>query len=259
MAVREDIQVQIPDLILAAQWVSPDSGSHEKTPIILLHEGLGSIRQWKDFPEKLADLTGRSILLYDRQGYGNSPALSAKRDPGYLHDYALKELPALLSALEINKPILFGHSDGASIALLFAAHHQVEAVISAAAHVFVEEISKAGIRDAVEVWHSTNLKERLAKYHGDKTEQIFFAWADTWLSEPFDDWNMENHLPDITAPVLTLQGLEDEYGSPEQVHAIARQVSGPATELLIPDCKHIPHLQAEGAVLTAVDEFLSKL
>ena len=229
---------------------------HGKPTIVMLHEGLGAIPMWKNFPQKLALATGHDILIYDRQGYGGSPALSETRGIDYGHRYALEELPAVLKFCEIEKPILFGHSDGASIALIHAAHCPVTALISEAAHIFVEEISLAGIRDATHIWHTTDLPQRLERYHGDKTKQIFFAWSDTWQHTDFRDWNLMSELPNITCPSLIIQGDEDEYGSDEQVHEIAKHVSGPCETLLISGCQHVPHLQAEDVVLKATVQFL---
>ena len=244
-------------MALAGCWIRTDTPA--RSPIILLHEGLGSITQWKDFPEKLARATGRDILIYDRQGYGRSPALTEARRPDYLNRYAMIELRQVIEALQIEDPILFGHSDGGSIALIYAAHYPVKAVISAAAHVFVDDLCIQGIKTAVETWKTTDLKEKLARHHGDKTKQIFLAWADTWLTKEFRHWTIEALLPEITAPTLALQGEEDEYGLASQVHAIADGVSGPAERLLIPGCRHIPHLQAPEAVLQAAKGFLARL
>lgn len=244
---------------LAGRWVRPETANPKTPAIVLLHEGLGAIGMWKDFPQKLARATGHRVLVYDRQGYGGSPALTQTRGLDYNHRYALEELPAVLKYCNIENPILFGHSDGGSIALIHAAYCPVTALISEAAHIFVEEISIAGIKDAVKIWHKTNLPDRLKRYHGDKTEQIFFAWADTWQRDEFLDWNLKEDLPKIMCPSLIIQGLEDEYGSPAQVHGIQDAVKGPCDILLIPDCQHIPHFQTEDIVLEACARFLNSL
>ncbi|RED51534.1 alpha/beta fold hydrolase [Aestuariispira insulae] len=263
MTARENFLIPVEiagkKLALAACRVRNNDQPPSGAPIILLHEGLGSIAQWKDFPEKLSAATGREILLYDRQGYGLSPKLTEARRPDYLHRYAMIELRQVICTLELDKPVLFGHSDGGSIALIYAAHYPVAAALTAAAHVFVEDICISGIKEAVTAWQETDLPGKLARYHGDKTEQIFFAWADTWLSREFRDWNIEPLLAKITAPLLALQGAEDEYGTDAQVHAITRQVSGPARPLIIPNCRHIPHLQASEPVLKEASAFLAKI
>ncbi|WP_259781611.1 alpha/beta fold hydrolase [Aestuariispira ectoiniformans] len=244
----------------AARWVRPASAQAGDSPIVLLHEGLGSIAQWKDFPERLARATGHAVLVYDRQGYGKSPALTETRGIRYLHDYALMELPAVLEACGVEAPpILFGHSDGGSVALLYAAHLPTRALITEAAHVFVEDISVAGIRDARHAWKTTDLAARLAKYHGAKTEQIFFAWADTWMTDWFRDWNIEADIQAITCPSLILQGEDDEYGTAAQVRAIVNRIGPSAQGNLIPDCRHIPHFQAGEVVLGATQRFLEDI
>lgn len=244
---------------LAGRWIKPVYVDPTKPVIVMLHEGLGSIGMWKGFPQKLALATQHTVLVYDRQGYGGSPALTEKRGIDYNHRYALDELPAVLKFCDIDKPILFGHSDGGSIALIHAAHHPVTALITEAAHIFVEDITIAGIVEAEKIWHSTDLAKRLSRYHGDKTEQIFFAWADTWQQEEFLQWNLMDELPKTTCPALIIQGADDEYGSPDQVTGIAQNVSGPCETILIPDCRHIPHLQAEERVLKISTGFLNSI
>jgi len=257
--ISEDFIIDPTGRQLAGRWIKSQNPNSKNPVIVMLHEGLGAIPMWKGFPQKLALATGYDILIYDRQGYGGSPALSEARDTFYSHRYALEELPDVLEFCGIKKPILFGHSDGASIALIHAAHHPVTAIISEAAHVFVEEISLAGIREATEIWHTTDLPKRLERYHGDKTTQIFFAWSDTWQHPDFRDWNILDELANITCPSLIIQGVEDEYGSPEQVYSIKEKVTGPCETLLIPDCQHIPHFQAEDTVLKASVNFLNSI
>lgn len=253
----EDFFVDTFSGALAARWVRPPVYDTDAVPIVLLHEGLGSIAQWKDFPQKLALATSRPVLLYDRQGYGKSPPLTQPRGIGYLHDYARIELPNVLDQCGVKDPILFGHSDGGSIALLYAASYPVTALITEAAHVFVEDLSVQGIRDARHAWKTTDLADRLAKYHGAKTEQIFFAWADTWLTGWFRDWNIEKDIEAITCPALILQGEDDEYGTPVQVQAITDRIGPTARGDLIPNCRHIPHFQAGEVVLEATTAFLT--
>lgn len=252
----EDLVIDPGGRSLAARWWRPADDLPDAPAIVLLHEALGSIDMWKGFPERLAAQLGCPVLAYDRQGHGGSPPLEGPRDMAYVHDLALQELPAVLDFCGIEAPILFGHSDGGSIALIHAARHPVRALVTEAAHVFVEDLTLSGITDNVEVWQNTDLPQRLARYHGDKTEALFFAWADTWRQAPFRYWNIENLLPDITCPALVIQGTGDEYGTDEQVHAITRQLGGTAESLLIPDCAHIPHLQAQPRVLEAVAGFL---
>jgi pimeloyl-ACP methyl ester carboxylesterase len=229
-------------------------------PLVFLHEGLGCIAMWKDFPARLCERLGLEGIVYDRWGHGLAEPLDRPRTVRYLHDEAQIFLPALLRELGIGRAILVGHSDGGTIALLFAAAFPAltAAVVAEAAHVFVEEITLAGIRAAVEAYATTNLPQRLARYHGAKTESIFRAWHECWLSPAFRDWNIEAELARIVCPTLVLQGEADEYGTPAQVTAIAKGVTGPAETALLPGCAHIPHLQAAEAVLDRIAGFLER-
>jgi pimeloyl-ACP methyl ester carboxylesterase len=232
--------------------------TQKRPTLVFLHEGLGSIKHWRDFPMELVRATHCPALIYDRFGYGRSDMLPLMRDKKYLHKEAIDYLPLVLEALHIQRAIFVGHSDGGTIALLFAAHYPqyTHAIITEAAHVFVEDITLKGIRDAVNIYETTDLKAKLARYHGEKTERVFSAWADTWLAPDFDAWNIETYLPHITAPVLAIQGVEDEYGTVRQVEAIVNQVSGRADACFIPDCAHIPHHQAREMVLAKMRAFI---
>ncbi len=225
--------------------------------LVFLHEGLGSVGQWRDFPSLLCEKTGLPALVYDRWGYGKSEPFTLPRPMGYLHDEARLGLPAVLDECGIGKAILIGHSDGGSISLIHASMRPegIRAVITEAAHVFVESITLEGIREAVNVYASTDLGKRLARYHGDKTDHVFHGWADTWLSPEFRDWNIEDVLPGVRCPVLIIQGMDDPYGSPAQVKAIERQVSGPAKALLV-QCGHTPHAEAREEVLEEMARFI---
>ena len=248
---------------LSTEYIKPATAASNVQPptLVFLHEGLGSIGQWRDFPFLVSRATGLPALIYDRWGHGKSDPLTGPRNVRYMHDEALTALPEILNQLHTEKTILIGHSDGGSIALLFAAEYpeRISGIVTAAAHVFVEDITIKGIREAVRVFETTNLPERLRPYHGDNTESMFRGWADIWLAPEFRDWNIEAHLPAVTSPVLALQGINDEYGTPAQVNAIVRQVSGPVEGLLIPDCGHIPHHQARERVLSEIIRFITSL
>src|SRR3954471_1535772 len=215
---------------LAYEWVGEeDTGA----PLVFLHEGLGSIRQWRDFPAKLAAATGRRALVYDRYGYGQSDVLQEpKRSIQFMHDEALLALPALLQHLGVKQPILIGHSDGASIALIHGgAGHAVRAVAAMAPHVFIEPVCLASIASAVETFERTDLKERLGRYHRD-ARKTFYGWADVWLDPEFPAWDIRQaYLPKIRCPVIAIQGYDDEYGTMAQLDDIARRVAAPC-ELL---------------------------
>lgn len=231
-------------------------------PVLLfLHEALGCIDMWKGFPEELCKSTGLPGVVYDRLGHGGSSALPGPMGPrsvDYLENESRVWLPEILKALGLEQVIPIGHSDGATMALLFAAARpkQVPCLITEAAHVFVERITQEGIRRAVQAYQDTDLKNRLAKFHGDKTQALFRAWSETWLSEQFSSWNMEAELPRITSPALIMQGEDDEYGSEKQVESIVSQVSGPARPCILKDCGHIPHLQARQRALQEMQDFI---
>lgn len=237
------------------RWIE---GTDPTAPtLVFLHEGLGSISLWRDFPDQVAAATGAPTLIYSRLGHGRSDPPLAPRDLDYLHREALDVLPAVLAHFGIDSPILIGHSDGASIALIHAAaaDRPVRGVIVEAPHSFVEPITLAGIRGAVEAARTTDLLQKLGRHHDD-TEALFRAWSGVWLTPPFADWNIEDLLPKITCPTLVIQGEGDEYGTPRQVHAVTERVSGPAEGLLLPDCGHTPHRDQAEAVLNAIARFI---
>lgn len=248
---------------LFAQHIEPASYSPERIPttLVFLHEGLGSIVQWRDFPANLSTATGLPALVYERWGHGSSDALDTQRTIHYLHDEAFISLPEVLKQTNINDAILIGHSDGGSIGLLFAAIHGIKTrgVITEAAHVFVEEVTVAGIRRAVELYETTDLKDRLYQYHKENTEKMFRAWADTWLSSSFRSWNIEGFLSQISCPLLVIQGEQDEYGTKAQMESIVKHVGGPAEGLIIPGCGHVPHHQAHERVLKEMTRFIRSL
>jgi len=226
--------------------------------LVLLHEGLGCVAMWGSFPERLAAQTGCRTIAWSRAGYGGSEPYARPRQPDYMHIEAQEALPALLVALDIERPFLIGHSDGASIALIHAGAFpdRPVGVVVMAPHEFVEEETLAGIRAARETWATTDMPKKLARYHHDP-ERVFHDWNDTWLSPAFRDWNIEQYLPAIRCPVLALQGQEDNYATMRQIDAIAEQV--PGTELLkLPACGHSPHRDQPGAVLSALAAFIQR-
>ena len=245
---------------LFAQFTEPVSHDHNTTPttLVFLHEGLGSIAQWRDFPFSLSILTGLPSLVYERWGYGSSDALNKSRTVRYLHDEALISLPEVLEQLNINDAILIGHSDGGSIALIYAAVHgdKTRCVITEAAHVFVEDVTIKGILQAVELYETTDLRNRLRQFHKVNTDQMFRAWADTWLAPWFRTWNIEEYLPHITCPLLVIQGEDDKYGTKAQIESIIKQVNGLVEGLMIPNCGHVPHHQARDRVLNEMVRFI---
>ena len=227
--------------------------------LVLLHEGLGSVAMWRDFPSRLAHATGCDALVYSRHGYGNSDPLRGDRAVRYMHDEALLALPELLDKLEIERPILVGHSDGGSIALIHAGSgvRPVAAIVTLAAHVLVEDLSVASIAAAKTAFETTGLRAKLARYHAD-VDSAFWGWNRIWLHPDFRGWNIEEYLPRVACPVLAIQGEDDEYGTMEQMRRIGAQVRD--VELLeLEDCRHSPHRDQPEAVLEAITRFVDRI
>jgi pimeloyl-ACP methyl ester carboxylesterase len=236
------------------------AGANADAPtLVFLHEGLGSVSMWRDFPRKAALATGCPAVVYSRRGYGNSDRLRAPQPVRYMHDEAIEILPRLLHELGIREPVLVGHSDGASIAIIHAGvHDRLCGLVVMAPHVFVEDLSVESIARAKTAFETTDLRERLARHHADP-EATFRGWNDIWLHPDFRAWNIEEYLPRITCPVLAIQGFDDEYGTMAQVDAVTRQVGGPVETLRLDRCGHSPHRDQPAAVLEALARFVSRL
>jgi pimeloyl-ACP methyl ester carboxylesterase len=229
-----------------------------KPTIIFLHDSLGSIELWRNFPEEISTITQCNVLIYDRQGYGKSlPFTSKGRDHNYLENEA-DQLIKLLSFWNIEIPILFGHSDGASIELIAAGKYpkKIKGIITEGAHIFVEKLTLEGIYETIEAYKTTNLKSRLQKYHGEKTEKLFWAWASTWTEERFKSWNIEGFLPTIECPALIIQGESDEYGTLKQVDGIINGIKGYSKQLIIPNVKHTPHKEVPKQIIDNTTTFI---
>jgi pimeloyl-ACP methyl ester carboxylesterase len=227
-------------------------------PVVLLHEGLGSIAMWRDFPERVAAATGAETIVYSRRGYGRSTPLAGKRDVDYMHIEAREILPKVLERLSIEKPVLLGHSDGGSIALIHAASgHATSGLIVMAPHIFVEELTVTSIEQAKETYKTTDLGQRLGRYHAD-ADHTFWGWNDIWLNPAFKAWNIEALVPRITVPILAIQGEDDEYGTRDQVDGIKRLAQAPCEVVLLPACRHSPHRDQPDATLGLVSRFLAR-
>lgn len=244
-------------------WVGPHDAAGPL--LVFLHEGLGSVSMWRDFPQRLCDAAGVRGLVYSRPGYGRStPRPPGERwGVGFMHDQAREVLPALLRALDVDvvrhPPVLFGHSDGGSIALIHAAMYpaHVRGLVVMAPHILVEDISIRSIAQAREAYLTTDLKSRLARHHDDP-DSAFWGWNDIWLDPAFRAWRLDRELAAIRCPVLAIQGKDDEYGTLAQIDGIADVL--PETQLLkIPDCRHSPHRDAPESVIRATAAFLNGL
>ncbi len=236
-----------------------DVGRAAAPPIVMLHEGLGSVAMWKDFPHRVAHAANRDVVVYSRAGYGRSAPATLPYGVRYMHDEALVALPRLLDACGIVRPILLGHSDGGSIALIHAAAagRPVAGLALMAPHVIVEDVSIASIAAAKVAWRTTDLRARLSRYHDD-VDRAFIGWNDIWLHPDFRAWNIEALVRDVRCPVLAIQGEDDEYGTMDQIERIARLA--PDVELVrLADCRHSPHRDQPEAVLEALVRFVDRL
>ena len=242
---------------VAYEWIGEEKSG---TPtLVFLHEGLGSIRQWRDFPTKVAAATGCRALVYDRYGYGQSDVLTEpKRTVQFMHDEALDALPELLASLRVEKPILIGHSDGASIALIYAGGgHKVRGVVAMAPHVFIEPLCLSSIVTAAEQFETTDFAEKLGRYHRD-ARKTFYGWADVWLDKNFKSWDIrDEYLPHVTCPVLAIQGYDDVYGTMAQLDELAARVKGPCELLKLEECGHAPFREQPEKTLDAVVRFVT--
>ncbi len=252
----------------------PAPSSDKRSPIVFLHEGLGSVAMWRDFPKHICQATGRAGLVYSRRGYGQSDAVpdvrgAGRLQPDYMHSEAWQVLPELLRIEGIQKPILIGHSDGGTITLLHAAKFEVQACIVIAPHLFVEDISIAAIAQAREAFESGELRTRLTKFHAD-VDGAFWQWNDIWLSDAFRSFNIEAECQAITCPMLAIQGLGDPYGTMAQIDALAGLTHDSSSKnsdfppqnlrrllLKLEQCGHSPQRDQAASVVNAAHQFLS--
>lgn len=227
--------------------------------LVFLHEGLGSAALWRSFPRALAERTGCGAVVYSRYGNGFSTPLAEHRTARYMHDEALSALPALLEALGLGDVVLIGQSDGASIALIYTAQREarVRALVLEAPHVFVEDLSVRSIAAMKQEYEKTDLRGRLARYHAD-VDRTFYGWNDVWLSPEFRSWNVESYVAHIRAPMLAIQGLDDEYGTLAQLEAISRKAAVPIDRMLLAHCGHAPHRDRAALVESAVGAWLEE-
>lgn len=258
----QDTMLTLPD----GQQIHALHGVQEagagKPTLVFLHEALGHIRMWKQFPQMLAEATGCNALVYERLGYGESSPITLPRADDYLVPEGERRVGEVLDAAGIDKAILIGHSDGGTIALIAAAAlgERVCAIVTAAAHLYADHLTLAGIREAVERYQTSDLPERLARYHGERTDLLFRAWSETWLREScHQNMNFSPWLRAIGCPALVMQGRDDQYGVPEQVTDICAGIGDHATALYLENCGHVPHLEAPEAALAAMSDFIRRV
>lgn len=231
----------------------------EAPTLVFLHEGLGCVSTWRDFPARAAEATGCGALVYSRAGYGKSDPVKLPRPTSFMHDEALFTLPEVLNEAGVREAVLVGHSDGGSIALIYAGctrDARLRALVLEAPHVFVEELSVESIGNAAEQYREGRLKAALERHHGGNTECAFWGWNQVWLDPAFHSWNIEEYLTGIAVPVLVIQGEEDEYGTLRQVEAIERGCRGPVRSIVLPDCGHSPHRDQPERTLGEVTSFV---
>lgn len=240
--------------------ITPESISDESTVVLFLHEALGSIGQWKQFPQELCDKLGLEGIVYERQGHGKSSPFTQSRKADYLHKYALEELPEFIEAVIPDKKILLvGHSDGGTIALLYASEHaeNIAGIVTMAAHVINEPETVAGIDPAVKAYQNGKL-DGLKKYHGDKTEALFYAWANIWRNDSFQNWDITDEISSPSLNGLFIQGADDQYGTEKQLELIEENFTGESKTLMITECGHHPHLEQKERVISQISEWQGK-
>jgi len=236
---------------------SPESAA----TIVMLHEGLGSAGLWGDFPEKLQAATGVGVFVYSRAGYGNSTPVILPRPIDYMHVEALDVLPKLLDKIGFRRGMLLGHSDGASIAAIYAGAHQdhrVQGLALIAPHFIVEDISVASIAEIRTAYETTNLKTRLARWHKD-VDNAFYGWNGAWLDPKFRDWDISEYLAYIRVPVAILQGADDQYGTMRQVEIAQEECYCPVDVTILSGAGHSPHREAADATLAVITDFAASL
>ncbi len=241
-------------------WYPPTVASD--LSLVFLHEGLGCVSMWRDFPECLSKQTGLGTLVYSRFGYGASDSVEIPRPLTYMHQEALEFLPQVLDAAGIKRCVLVGHSDGASISIINAGgvkDPRVWALVLMAPHVFNETVSVTSIEQARDAYKNTDLREKLAKHHGNNVDCAFWGWNRAWLDVGFLAWNLEEYLPEINMPCLVMQGADDEYGTLAQVRAIKEKSGAAVTVSILSDCRHSPHRDQPNETLKGIESFLSTL
>jgi pimeloyl-ACP methyl ester carboxylesterase len=251
-----DLNITIDGRRIEAAWHGPAS---DRAPtLVLLHEGLGCVAMWRDVPRALAERTGYGVLVYSRPGYGRSDPVPRPHTLRYMDAEAFEVLPAVLDQAGVHKTVLVGHSDGASIAVIYAGGRQdarVRGLVLMAAHFFVEDLSIRSIETAKAAYEQGDLRERLKRYHGDNADSAFYLWNAAWLDSGSRNWRLDERLAHIRVPILLVQGLNDQYGTTAQIAVAEQETYCPVETLLLDNCRHSPHLDQPEATLDATAEF----
>ncbi len=260
MTLESEGFLELAGMKLEYRWIPPSAA--RRPALVFLHEGLGCVRIWRDFPDRVAAATGCGAFVYSRAGYGRSSPVPWPRPLRYTHDEGLVVLPRLLEALGLERVITVGHSDGASIALIHAgaadAGGRLCGVVAEAPHVLCEEISVASIRQARQAYLQGDLRARLARLHGDNVDCAFWGWNSAWLDPEFMRWNIEEYLPGVRVPVLVVQGRDDEYGTAAQYQRIEAGCGAPVRVEVLEACGHAPHRDQPERTLAAMVEFIEE-
>ncbi len=255
----EALLISVAGMGLEARCYGP---APSKAPtIVLLHEGLGSVSLWRDFPERLANATGHGVFAYSRAGYGSSEPAELPRPIDYMQREATVVLPQMLDAIGWKQGVLLGHSDGASIAAYYAGSRQdnrVRGLCLIAPHFFAEPDGLGSIAEARRAYQQGELRDRLARHH-HHVDNAFFGWNDAWLDPAFANWNIEEAIGYIRVPVLAIQGEADQYGSVAQIEALEAGLYSPLDTLIVQDCRHAPHLEKPDQTLAAISEYIARL
>jgi pimeloyl-ACP methyl ester carboxylesterase len=254
VSARSALDLEIDGMRLEAV---DHSGDPDERPLVLLHEGLGSVSAWRGFPEELQQATSRRVVAFSRFGHGRSDPPRAARTPTFFHEEALEVLPEVLHGLDAEEPVLVGHSDGASIALIYGGAHPVRGLVLMAPHIVVEDVTLDAIRETRERYETTDLRARLARHHDDP-DVAFRNWCDVWLDPAFRSWTLEPEAERVTCPVLLIQGADDPYGTFGQLDRIEARVRGPARRLVVPG-GHSPHREAPESVLREIAAFVEEV
>jgi pimeloyl-ACP methyl ester carboxylesterase len=260
MTLNETGFVRVAGAELEYRMIGPPPG--EAPTIVLLHEGLGCVSLWKDFPDRLAAATGLGVFVYSRRGYGRSSPYEPPWPLTYMHEEGEQVLPALLDTIGFRDGILFGHSDGASIAAIYAGESgdpRLRGLVLMAPHFFTEDAGIASIAEAKTAYETTGLRDRLAVHHGDNVDCAFWGWNRAWLDPEFRHWDIQDYLPRIEVPVLVVQGEDDQYGTADQIAAAREKCAGRTSVALLPDCRHSPHRDQPEKTLDAAAAFISSL